>query len=235
MIFLALDSATDGPSVVLCDTDRRDGSEWLAFQCLPAGRGQADRLIELVAAVLAEAGLAYRDLDLLAVNRGPGSFTGIRSAVAAARGLALAAGLPVLAVNTLETLAAATGPDGTGNLLAALDARRGQVYAQLFAADLTPLSEPQALAPAQAAQLATPPLRLAGSGAELVGAALHPAPVTIERVEPDACAVARCARARLAAGASPLLGTSLRPLYLRQPDARPQTPLIRPPIERVVA
>ncbi len=69
---------------------------------------------------------------MIAVNHGPGSFTGLRSAVAAARGLALAAGLPVLAVGSLEALAAAVPSYASGTLVAAMDARRGQVYAQAF-------------------------------------------------------------------------------------------------------
>ena len=98
--------------------------------------------VELIDTVLREAGLDYGAVDVIAVNHGPGSFTGIRAGVAAARGLALAARRPVVAVNSLEVLAAALGPQSAGTIVAALDARRGQVYLQIFDHELVALSEP---------------------------------------------------------------------------------------------
>jgi tRNA threonylcarbamoyladenosine biosynthesis protein TsaB len=202
---------------------------------LEPARGQAERLIALVEAVLADAGLRHDALGALAVNHGPGSFTGLRSAVAAARGLALAADLGVIAISSLEALAGARAAVGD-TVLAALDARRGEVYAQAFGPDVKPLpgslGEPRAMVPQEAAAWAAEQrgagrLRVVGSGAHLIQALL-PAdlPVTVETVAADACLVARCAARRLAAGERPVAGFALRPLYLRAPDARPPVPLV---------
>lgn len=90
-------------------------------------KGQAERLIPLLEEVLAEAGVGWSDLRALAVGTGPGNFTGVRIAVAAARGLALGLGIPAVGVTALEALAL----DG-GKVLVAQDARRGMAYVQGF-------------------------------------------------------------------------------------------------------
>ena len=82
-------------------------------------------------AVLAEAGLARRDLDGIAVGRGPGSFTGVRLAVSMAQGLALALDLPVVTVSSLAALAMEAPADGAP-VLALIDARMGEIYAGSF-------------------------------------------------------------------------------------------------------
>jgi tRNA threonylcarbamoyladenosine biosynthesis protein TsaB len=183
-------------------------------------------LVELIDAVLGDAGLDYGDLEVIAATRGPGSFTGVRSGVAAARALALATARPVLALSTLEVLAAAVGAPPAGAVVAALDARRGQVYAQTFGPRLEALSEPRALAPEDAIVGSTDrPLRLVGSGAGAIHATLSPgAPVEIATIEVDARTVARRALDRLGGGEHPIAGHALRPLYLRPPDARPASP-----------
>jgi len=236
VILLAIDSAAETCSVALWQADRpADGL--LAKRGLEPARGQAERLIGLVEAVLADAGLGYRDLGALAVNHGPGSFTGLRSAVAAVRGLALATGIGVIPVSTLEALAAGLLAP-TGDVLTTLDARRGDVYAQGFGADLKPLpgvlGAPRAMPPQDAAlaiasRVGSGPIHLVGSGADLVKALLPPkVPVMLETVRCDASLVARCAARRLAAGEGPVAGFAVRPLYLRAPDARPQRPLMAP-------
>lgn len=232
MLLLAIDSATETCSAALWESTRpADGL--LAQRVLEPARGQAERLIGLVEAVLADAGLGYRDLGAIAVNHGPGSFTGLRSAVAAARGLALATGLGVIPVSSLEALAGGATPDA-GDVLAALDARRGEVYAQGFGSDLEPLAgtlgAPRAMPPQDAARAIASragPIRLVGSGAHLIQALL-PAdvPVVLEMVRCDASLIARCAARRLAAGERPVAGFAVRPLYLRAPDARPPRPFM---------
>lgn len=101
----------------------------------PMEKGQAERLLPMLEAVLAEGGVDWRDLKALAVGTGPGNFTGVRIAVAAARGLALGLGIPAVGVTVLEALAFGRGP-----VLVAQDARRGMAYVQTFgpegAADL---------------------------------------------------------------------------------------------------
>lgn len=226
MLLLALDSATSVSSAALCD----DAGGILGYRRGDEGPDQADRLIELIDGVLRDAGLDYGGIDVIAVNCGPGSFTGIRAGVAAARGLALATGRPVVAVNSLEALAAVLGPQSAGTIVAALDARRGQVYLQMFDHELVALGEPRAAVP-ESVRLAglQAPIRLAGSGAPLVRAALpHEVAVLQEHVPTDALGVARRAIARLAAGERPVPGATVKPLYLRPPDARlPEPPRMR--------
>jgi len=230
VILLAIDSAGESCSAALWDGARPAPEGLLAWRVLEPARGQGERLIALIEAVLAEAGLGYSALGALAVNHGPGSFTGVRSAVAAARGLALATDLGVLAVSSLDALAAGLQP-GSGEVLAALDARRGEVYAQPFGPDLLPLGPPRAITPEQAAALVSRSgrTRLVGSGALLIQPHL-PAGVSsvIETVPADARLVALCAARRLLAGERPVAGAAVRPLYLRAPDARPALPLLAP-------
>ena len=228
MLLLALDSAEAACSVALWDSARAEAEALIGHRRLASARGQADQLVGLIDDLLGAARVEYRALGAIAVNHGPGGFTGLRSAVAAARGLALAAALPVLAVTSLEALAAAVPESAAGTLVAALDARRSQVYVQVFDQRNEPRTAPAALLPDQVvADLEPGPLRLVGSGAMLIRAALPAGrAVVIESAELDARWVARRAARRLAAGETPLAGGSVRPLYLRPPDARPQTPLV---------
>jgi len=229
VLLLALDSADATCSAALWDSARPAAGALLGHRRLAPGRGQADHLIALIDDLLHALELDYAAIDLLAVNCGPGSFTGVRSAVAAARGLALAAGLPVLAVGSLETLAAAV-PAGPEPLLAALDARRGKVYVQTFDGQKRPRTAPAVRTPEQAiAEVPIGPLRLVGSGAGLIRAALPgDRSVSIESAELDARWVAKRAAERLSSGETPQDGYALHPLYLRPPDARPQMPLVAP-------
>jgi tRNA threonylcarbamoyladenosine biosynthesis protein TsaB len=222
VILLALESATSVCSVALCGAD----GQVLGHRRGKRAPDQAGRLIELVGDALREAGLDYDALDVIAVNHGPGSFTGVRTGVAAARGLALALDRPVLAVNTLEVLAAALGPQPAGTVIAALDARRGQVYVQSFDHRLAPLGAPSVSAPEEIRlDDGTPPIRLVGNGAALIRAALPDAsPVVSADVEVDALGVARQALVRLAAGERARPGREVQPLYLRPPDARLPAP-----------
>ncbi|SLN53071.1 tRNA threonylcarbamoyladenosine biosynthesis protein TsaB [Aquimixticola soesokkakensis] len=91
-------------------------------------KGQAERLMPLLEEILAAGGVAWRDLDALAVGIGPGNFTGIRISVACARGLALGLGKPAIGVSTLEAQAFGR----IGDTLSLVDARRDQAYAQRF-------------------------------------------------------------------------------------------------------
>jgi len=241
VILLAIDSAGESCSAALWDRARPDREALLAWRGVEPARGHGERLIALVEAVLAEAELRYEALGALAVNHGPGSFTGVRSAVAAARGLALAADLGVLAVSSLQALATGLEPElappaRRGEVLAALDARRGEVYVQRFGPDLRPhpgaLGTPRAMPPEDVVAFldgrpGLAPLRLVGSGASLIEAHLPAeAPAVVETVRVDARLVARCAARRLAAGERPVPGPAVRPLYLRPPDARPAVPLL---------
>jgi tRNA threonylcarbamoyl adenosine modification protein YeaZ len=174
--------------------------------------GQAERLIPLLQEVLAQGGVVWRDLQALAVGTGPGNFTGVRIAVAAARGLALGLGVPAIGVTRLEALA-----HGLPRPVAVVeDARRDEVYVQAFAPD----AGPAVLMPLGAAARAVGGLPLTGSAAAAVadltgGAVLAPA-------MPLAQAIARVAGAR--AGVQPRPA----PFYLRGADAAP--PSDPPPV-----
>ena len=98
-------------------------------------RGQAARLMPLIAETLKEAGLVPADLDLIAVTTGPGGFTGIRIGLAAARGLALAAGIPAVGVSNFAASAASVPPASRQGraLVAAIESKREEFYLQVFA------------------------------------------------------------------------------------------------------
>lgn len=208
MILLAIDTAGIDCAVALCDSQT---GAILAEMTETIGKGHAERLMAILDAVLAEARRDLSDVDKIAVTVGPGSFTGIRVGVAAARGLGLALGVPVTGVTTLEVMARAGRAGGAGKI-AAIDAKRGEVYLQAFDDNDSPLSEPLLLGLAEAVDFARkhPSFPVVGSGL----AALFPD----KNVEPapDRFPISLVARIGLHSGRDP------KPLYLRGPDAKPQ-------------
>ena len=183
----------------------------LAARVEPMARGHQERLAPLVAEVMSEAGVAFGQLERVAVTVGPGSFTGLRVGLAFAKGLGAALAIPVVGVGVLEALAQPLA----GTVFAILDARRDQVYLQAFA-DGAAISAPDALplgtAAARLAELAgSGPVTLVGSGAALLAQAL-PGAVLVAADHADPVAVAAIARGR-----PPV---PPRPLYLRAPDAK---------------
>jgi tRNA threonylcarbamoyladenosine biosynthesis protein TsaB len=212
MIVLAIDTAGVDCSAALHDSET---GRTLAAVSEMIGKGHAERLMAIIDEALLQASLELKDVDQIAVVVGPGSFTGIRVGVAAARGLALALGIPSVGITTLETLAAVhRDTSSDGSLLVAMDAKRNEVYVQAFGADGVELSEPTALSPEDAASLATSiSAKVAGSGrALLLG---EPDAATTDRF--DIAAVARLGAAKVPDTSRP------KPLYLRGPDAKPQT------------
>jgi len=130
MKLLAIDTATDACGVALW----LDGT--VVARSGVAPRGHAERVLPMIAEVLAEAGLALGALDAIAFGRGPGSFTGVRIATSVAQGLAFGAGLPVVAVSDLAALAQGAGRlHGANRVIAALDARMGELYCGAFVLD----------------------------------------------------------------------------------------------------
>jgi tRNA threonylcarbamoyladenosine biosynthesis protein TsaB len=117
-------------SAAHCAAALLSGERLIGHAHEPMDKGQAERLLPLLEALMAAAGCNWHDLDLIAVGTGPGNFTGVRIAVAAARGLALALKIPAVGVSTLEALAL----DLPRPLRVIEDARRGEVYIQSFAA-----------------------------------------------------------------------------------------------------
>ena len=111
----------------------------LAMQKIEAAFGQSVELVPLAIRTLAGVGLEFTNLSHVAAGCGPGSFTGLRVSLAAAKGVCLACELPGLGISGLEALAFSSSAVLNGlPVLCLADTRRGSVYAQLFAADMTP-------------------------------------------------------------------------------------------------
>jgi tRNA threonylcarbamoyladenosine biosynthesis protein TsaB len=209
MIVLALDTAAGACSAAVT----RDGAV-LASLSEPMTRGHQERLAPLVQQVMTEAGLEFAQLARIGVTVGPGSFTGLRVGLAFAKGLGLALSRPCIGVGTLEALAASD--PGPGLTAAVIDAKRGQVYLQVFQ-DGAPVMAPDVLpvetAAARLAEFWAGGLaRLVGPGAALLDGVLTGAEVH-ERAAPDPVALAHLTGSRPA-------GLPARPLYLRAPDAK---------------
>ncbi len=201
---------------------RSPRGEWLLReQYEPCTTGHAERLFPMIAEVMEGAGLAFAAVDRIAVTLGPGTFTGVRSGIAAARAFALATGKPVVGTSSLavmalrvESLVAARR--GGRPLAIAVDARRGMVYFQLFAGDLDEAGPARLLTPEQAAALVgSEPALIAGSGAGAVAILAGPrAEASLSDLQPHARMLAV-----IAPGLQPL--EPVAPLYLREPDAKP--------------
>jgi len=195
-------------------------------------RGQSERLLPMVEAVMAEAGVGYEALDAIAVTLGPGGFTGVRIGLAAARGLAVARDLPLVGVSSFEAVAVAVpAARRHGRVLAVLlDAKREELYVQAFDAALRPLCEARARAPvALDAALPPGPLLLAGDARARAVEPLRRAGRDVRIA--DGSGLADAAHVVRLAATQPLdeAGRPALPIYLRAPDvtlpgARPGGP-----------
>lgn len=220
MLVLALDTSLSRTAVAVTD-----GRRVHAVRIEEMDRGHSERLFSLVREALAEAGVALQDVERFAVTVGPGSFTGVRIGIAAARGFALATGRPVVGVGTLQALAASLPERAPGPVLAAIDARRGEIYAALFSATGEVLVEPFAAdAETVLDKAGDAPAVIVGNGAPILA---HQAAITGRRVPPleplagpDPAAIAR-----LGASGDPARHPPA-PLYIRPPDAKPPSPLV---------
>ncbi len=199
-------------------------------------RGQSERLVPMIEAVMAEAGIAYPALDAIAVTRGPGGFTGVRIGLATARALALACARPVIGVSNFEAVAAAVPEDERRgrSLVVVIDAKRSDLYVQAFGAapgtaqgeGLAPAIEAQAIAPADLdAILPGGPLLLAGDAVEAARGALEIAGREVLAAAAPGQADAGWVAALAAGQPLPEAGAPPpEPIYLRGPDvtlARP--------------
>src|SRR5215470_3837712 len=167
MRVLAIDTALEACSAAVLDTER---GGILASESRAMARGHAETLMPLVARVMSEAALDFGALDRIAVTVGPGSFTGLRVGVSAARGIAVAAGKPAVGLTTLAAYAAPyIAADDITPLVVAIDARNNQVYMQLFGNGGRTLVQPKIASVRDAARAAvTGPARVVGSAAALV-------------------------------------------------------------------
>ncbi|WP_108682182.1 tRNA (adenosine(37)-N6)-threonylcarbamoyltransferase complex dimerization subunit type 1 TsaB [Methyloceanibacter sp. wino2] len=187
-------------------------------------RGHAEALMPMVEAVLAEASLAPGDLDTIAATQGPGSFTGVRIAIAAARGLALTCRATLFGTDSLTVMARRALREGLvpeRPFAIAVDARRGMLYFGLFAPDGSRLDGPALLTPEDAAARLPAGVAVAvGSGAGLLTEAAAARNQELAPTRPDLQPGAMTL-AELAAESDERIPV-LRPLYLRPPDAKPQ-------------
>ncbi len=209
MRILALETSTDACSVAL--DDGRDTIE--RFDTEP--RRHAALLLPMIESVLAEAGLRRQDVDAIAFGRGPGAFTGVRIAVAAAQGLALGLDVPVIPISSLAAVAEEASADDACIAVAG-DARMGEVYWGVFAREngtLRAIGEERVCAP----EAVSTPARVVNIGAgagwsvyrDVLMSRLRPSRV-MDTLLPRAAAVARLARTQ------PTLSAELAlPVYLR--------------------
>ena len=219
MLILAIDTALTACSVAVLDAE---SESIVAGDSVHMDRGHAEALIPLVEQVMRDGGLEFAQLDRFAVTVGPGSFTGLRVGLSAARGFGLVGRRPVVGITTLSALAAPyLAMDDSLPVVVAIDARHGHVFLQMFGNGGRTLVAPRISAARDAARaVAIGPVRLVGSGAMLVADAWPPGeqlPISVDEIAaPDVAWVARLGAAADPARAEP------RPLYLRAPDAKPQ-------------
>ena len=219
MRVLAIDTALEACSVAVLDTERAD---LRLHESLQMQRGHAEALMPMIARVLDRAKLDFAAIDRIAVTVGPGSFTGLRVGIAAARGIALAAGKPAIGLSTLAAFAAPfIAADDTLPVVVAINARHDHVYLHVFGPGGRTLVAPRLVPLREALRVSTAGApRITGTAANML-AAVWPAgervPTSVEqRNAPNIDWVARLGAAATDTGVPP------KPLYLRAPDAQPQ-------------
>ena len=220
MRILAIETATLAGSAALLDEDRVIGQSLLDIALT-----HSERLMAMVDRLLADCGCDMASVDALAVSIGPGSFTGLRVGVATVKGLAMALGLPVAPVPTLDALAGNL-PFADAPVCPVLDARKGEVYLSLYRwheGEMRREWDYLALTPRAAAERLEPPVILIGDGVPAclphlgrLGAGLRVAPPS--HAAPSAAVVGRLGLRVLAAGKT--VGAEfLAPLYVRPSQA----------------
>jgi len=219
MRILAIDTALEACAAAVIDTEHGR----VATESQPMERGHAEAVMPLIGRVMRQADMPFTALDRIGVTTGPGSFTGLRVGIAAARGIALSTGKPAFGVTTLAAFAAPhIAADDSAGVTVAIDARHQHVYMQVFGPGGRAVIPPRIASAEDAARAARAhgAIRLAGTGAALIAAAWPPRdapPVIIDaRRAPDIVWVGRLAIAAKDNASPP------KPLYLRAPDAQPQ-------------
>ncbi|MGY3449293.1 tRNA (adenosine(37)-N6)-threonylcarbamoyltransferase complex dimerization subunit type 1 TsaB [Bradyrhizobium sp. USDA 4353] len=231
MLILAIDTALDHCAAGVLNTD---SAEMIAHETLLMKRGHAEALMPLLARVMQQSGIGFADLDRVAVTTGPGSFTGLRVGLSAARGIALAAHKPVVGVTTLSAYAApVVSEDRDSPVISAIDARHDHLYYQVVSGSGEELIPPQVAAIGDvlaAARFGAP--HLVGNAAAILAERWPPedaAPVAVEALAgPDIAWVAW-----LGAAADPDHAPA-RPFYLRAPDVKPPAGAMPSPVQTAV-
>jgi tRNA threonylcarbamoyladenosine biosynthesis protein TsaB len=219
MRVLAIDTALGACSAAVLDTEL---GGIIASESLAMLRGHAEALMPLLERLVGAMGTPLHQIDRVVVTTGPGSFTGLRVGIAAARGIALAADKPAVGISTLLAYAAPhLADDQTAPVVAVVDARHAHVYLQTFAPGGRTVIAPR-LAPLSEAvrAAAEAPARIVGNAAQAVAdglAAIRSLPIVIDaRAAPDIAWIATTGAALAADQAPP------KPQYLRAADAQPQ-------------
>jgi tRNA threonylcarbamoyladenosine biosynthesis protein TsaB len=215
---LALDSSGAACSAALW---RRETVVARRYRAM--ARGHAEALMPMLVETMAEAGETFHALTAVAVTVGPGAFTGIRIGLAAARGIGLAADVPVIGVTTFAAVAEAVSEAERADraLLVLVDSKRGDVFAQEFAAERAAVGAPAILSPDAVLQrLSTRSFLLAGDGVAVVRPALDATDLAVRYSvaagPADAFHVAQLA----ARSVAERRGLPPTPLYLRAPEVR---------------
>ena len=224
MLILAIDTALDACAACILDTD---AGRLIAQESMPMKRGHAEAVMPLIARVIRQSGVGFADLDRIAATTGPGSFTGLRVGLSAARGIALAADRPVVGVTTLTAYAAPVVSLNAGQpVISAIDARHDHVYFQVVSGDGGSLVRPRVAPIAEAleaARFGAP--HLVGNAARILAErwpADAPPPFRVDpQAAPDIAWVAW-----LASVVTPETAPA-RPFYLRAPDAKPPKDLLQ--------
>ena len=230
MLILAIDTALDACAAAVLDTG---AGRLIAQESQAMKRGHAEALMPLIARVMKASGVAFAALDRIAATTGPGSFTGLRVGLSAARGIALAAGKPVVGVTTLTAYAAPIVSENSEHpVISAVDARHDHVYFQVLAGDGSSLIKAKVAPIAEAleaSRFGAP--HLVGNAAKILAErwpADAPPPVKVDpSPAPDIAWVAW-----LGAAVNPETAPA-RPYYLRAPDAKPpKDPLLKDPLPK---
>ena len=197
MLILAIDTALEACAAAVLDTD---AGELLAQESLLMKRGHAEALMPLIARVMRQADMPFAALDRIGVTTGPGSFTGLRVGIAAARGIALSAGKPAFGLTTLAAFAAPhVAADENSGVTVAIDARHQHVYMQVFGPGGRAIVAPRIASAEDAVRAARThgATRLTGTGTALLASAWPPRdrpPIILdERRAPDIVWVGRLA------------------------------------------
>ncbi len=206
MLTLAFTSSTGQVGIAVAENERV-----LARAVSADERRHAEDVTPLMVEVLAEADVALADLDRLAVDVGPGRFTGLRVGLATVRGLAMALGCGVVGVSSLELLAAAEPEEC---VVAVIDARRREVFQQIWQGP-QPLAEPVVAEPETVLSLLPPGALIVGDGADRY-AELYDSVGELRRGREPSPEVL----AALASQREPEVAAQVAPRYLRDPDVQ---------------
>lgn len=223
MILLAID--TSSTLCAACVYDSVAQTE-LGRVVLDLGKGHAEHLMGVVREAMAQAGVGFDQLDRIAVAVGPGSFTGVRVGVSAARGFAMALKVPAVGVTTLEAIAAGARENfGSRKVMAALDGGRGEIHLAVYGGAGALLFGPAATTLPGAAAIAREhmPLLAGSAAAAVAGQAQAGLELGAQGSTADISLYARL-------GAAKEAGEKPKPLYLRDADAKPQAGFVLPRI-----